>query len=391
MKLKYSNNSKNILFKDSYSGYIIPITLNFYIMKKYIVLPVIMLLFVATSFAQSSRRSSGKKSTKARTEVKAKRSTSKSRSATAKSRSSSARKSTPQKSKQKAVKRSSSSKSSGKSNARSIISKRNPVKSKSSSRSTTVKRKLPEIIKSNRSSSAKRSSVEVRKDNRSSSNKREAANIRKSVNNNNSKRINTNRTTNDLGTNSRINNNRIAERKAVRKNIAHRTNSGYDRISRKARHKGVWRVNRPLSIEIRRVRYPYRRPGLVNVYWTRNMYRNYAGFYPFHTHWYMDIGSEIETISSYDADYYVGDVKRVYGKVEEVYYSPEDRNYYLFFGAPYPYHDFSVVISRRDAKRLSLFPEWYFNNQHICVTGLITWFEDKPEMIVKSPSQIHRY
>ena len=84
-------------------------------------------------------------------------------------------------------------------------------------------------------------------------------------------------------------------------------------------------------------------------------------------------------------------MKGVYGKVKEVYYSPEDRNYYLYFGAPCPYHDFSVVISRRDAKRISMFPEWYFQNNHICVTGLITWFDDRPEIIVKNPGQIHRY
>ncbi len=121
------------------------------------------------------------------------------------------------------------------------------------------------------------------------------------------------------------------------------------------------------------------------------MYRNYAIFYPFHTSWQYDIGHSFETISAYDAAFYEGQVKRVYGKVEEVYYSEADRNYYLYFGNPFPYHDFSVVISRRDAKRISIIPEWYFDNHHIVVTGLISWFEDKPEIIVKSPSQIQRY
>jgi len=147
----------------------------------------------------------------------------------------------------------------------------------------------------------------------------------------------------------------------------------------------------PIPLEIRRVRYVYRHPVHINLIWTPTLLHRFMYYYPTHNYWDIDFGREIETISAYDAPDYAGTVKRVYGKVEEVYYSPEDENYILYIGAPFPYHDVSVVIPRHIAQDITMSPKWYFENEHIWVVGLINMWEDKPEIVVRDEDQIRRY
>lgn len=147
----------------------------------------------------------------------------------------------------------------------------------------------------------------------------------------------------------------------------------------------------PLSIEIRRVRYPYRYPGHLDLCWTPYLHNRFMFYYPLHNSWNHHYGEYIESISSYDAMSYAGSVKRVYGKVEEVYYSPEDRTYTLYFGGAFPYHDFSVVIPKNIAKEFSWSPTWYFEDEHVWVVGLIDVWENKPEIVVRDEDQIRRY
>ena len=147
----------------------------------------------------------------------------------------------------------------------------------------------------------------------------------------------------------------------------------------------------PIPLEIRRVRYIYRRPVHIDLIWTPRLLHRFMYYYPTHNYWNVEFGQEIETISAYDAAEWVGTVKRLYGKVEEVYYSPEDENYILYIGAPFPYQDVSVVIPRHIANDISLSPKWYFENEHIWVVGLINLWEGKPEIVVRDEDQIRRY
>jgi hypothetical protein len=147
----------------------------------------------------------------------------------------------------------------------------------------------------------------------------------------------------------------------------------------------------PAPIEVRRVNYVYRSPISVEIYWSNRMYREYRSIYPFYNNWNYTYGSRILSIPAYDAGYHVGMFRNVYGRVHEVYYAPETDLYYLYFGAPYPYHDFSVVISRREARRFSNRPEWFFNGQYIMVTGVIAMYDDKPEIEIVRRSQLVRY
>jgi len=148
---------------------------------------------------------------------------------------------------------------------------------------------------------------------------------------------------------------------------------------------------RPIPLEIRRVRYIYRHPVHISLIWTPRLLHRFMYYYPTHNNWRVDFGQEIETISSYDAESWVGTVQRVYGKVEEVYYNPDDETYTLYMGAPFPYQDVSVVIPKHIAQSFSLSPKWYFENELIWVVGLINTWENKPEIVVRDRDQIRRY
>jgi len=150
-------------------------------------------------------------------------------------------------------------------------------------------------------------------------------------------------------------------------------------------------VRPPRPREYRAERYPYRRPHDIHIIWSHNMRLEYIRIYPEVRRWHYDIGYRIPTISAYDALYYTGEVVNVYGKVYEVYYSAGTDEYYLYFGAYYPYHDFTVVLPGWIARRYSAYPERYLEREHMTVTGLISVFDDKPEMVVKNDSQVSLY
>lgn len=156
-------------------------------------------------------------------------------------------------------------------------------------------------------------------------------------------------------------------------------------------HRKVYHVKRPRSIEYRRIHYAYRVPKHINIVWSPRMYREYILIYPEFRYWYYPYGYKIRTISAYDAAYYIGDVANVYGKVYEAWYSWQTDEYYLYFGAPYPYYDFSVVVPGRKARQFNRNPEIFFEGRYIWVTGLISLHEGKPEMIVRKKHQIHLY
>jgi hypothetical protein len=147
----------------------------------------------------------------------------------------------------------------------------------------------------------------------------------------------------------------------------------------------------PVPWEIRRTRYYYRHPVHLDLIWTPLLFHRFMYYYPTHNNWDMEFGSQIETISAYEAKDYAGTVRRVYGKVDDVYYSPEDENYILYIGAPFPYQDISIVVPKNVARNISMSPKWYFDKEFIWVVGLINVWEGKPEIIVRDEEQIRKY
>ena len=121
------------------------------------------------------------------------------------------------------------------------------------------------------------------------------------------------------------------------------------------------------------------------------MHRYYCRMYPEVNHWYYNRGYHIEMVSSYFADYYIGEVMTVYGEVSEVYYSPRTDEYFLYYGPYYPYQDFTLIIPGYIARRYSPHPERYFERQYMAVTGLITNYDGQPEIVVRESFQLHPY
>jgi len=157
-------------------------------------------------------------------------------------------------------------------------------------------------------------------------------------------------------------------------------------------HRSVTKVyhSRPKPIDYRRVHHVYRAPVHVDIVWTPAMYREYRVIYP-GMNWNYRTGYRISTLSAYDALYYVGDVRRVYGRVTDVFYAWENDEYILYFGPQFPYHDFSVIIPGHIAERYSRRPERFFTGANVAVTGLITAYDGKPEVLVRRSHQIERY
>jgi len=131
-------------------------------------------------------------------------------------------------------------------------------------------------------------------------------------------------------------------------------------------------------------------PTYRNIYWSRNMYRDYRRWYPEY-HWRYNYGYRIQTISVFDAKYNLGEVAMVYGRVYATWHNRETDDFLLFFGGDYPNQHFTVVLPGRIARRFSWRPERYFLGEHLTVTGLITTFDGIPEVIVKNKRQVGLY
>lgn len=147
----------------------------------------------------------------------------------------------------------------------------------------------------------------------------------------------------------------------------------------------------PLSLEIRRSRYPYRAPVRLDIIWDIHMFNNFRIWYPDFHRWHYDYGYRIPSVSAYEAAEYDGEVVRVYGRVYEAYYSDSDNLLFLYFGGFYPYQDFTIVIPGDDAFRYGGDPVRFFEHQHVAATGLIDFYNNKPEMWLKQRQQIEVY
>lgn len=146
-----------------------------------------------------------------------------------------------------------------------------------------------------------------------------------------------------------------------------------------------------LAVEIRKVENPYRRPVQAELIWSPLLISQFKFYYPAHTDWRIEEGQKIGTVSAYQVWENVGALRRVYGKVLEVYFTSIDENYVLYIGDHFPYQDLSVVVPFAEMRKISRHPESYFKDQNVCVNGLISLWDGKPEIIVRSRVQVRRY
>ena len=79
----------------------------------------------------------------------------------------------------------------------------------------------------------------------------------------------------------------------------------------------------------------------------------------------------------------------VCGIVYGYYYSNKiiGKPTFLDMGAPYPHSTFTVIVGDADVLKFN-YPLEYLVNKDVCFTGVITVYNDKPEMMVADPAQI---
>lgn len=100
--------------------------------------------------------------------------------------------------------------------------------------------------------------------------------------------------------------------------------------------------------------------------------------------------SQIKSINANEANEHIGEIITVCGTVVSSNYNEETDNSPVFLNLekPYPDHIFTIFIVNAVRDSFSLPPEEYFLNKSICVTGVITKYKEKPEIVVNRVSQI---
>jgi DNA/RNA endonuclease YhcR with UshA esterase domain len=95
-------------------------------------------------------------------------------------------------------------------------------------------------------------------------------------------------------------------------------------------------------------------------------------------------------IASADAQNHIGETTMVCGPVASARYfdSAPGKPTLLNFDRPYPNHTFTVVVPGSARGRFREGPESLFRGKTICVTGRITNYRGKAEIVVEDPSRI---
>lgn len=346
-------------------------------MKKIIIITTILLFAISVHAQRSSRERSGHESEKQKSETTVRRSveqkSSRSHQATT-TRKASPRDISP-------ANRSRTNPSKSRTGNRSGVSRKQPLKS------TYEKPKQGQVSRSNKGNqgrtsgdrSPNRSNTGINKGQKPSPNKGTAGRYNGNVGSHNNSHRNNHSVRGNTGNSKPVT-------RAHAEYRQHYTTP--NRRALRTNHVKNYHYN---PVRYRKVNYHYRVPNRVHVTWTSRMYHDYRLIYPEFGYWYYPIGYRIVTVPSYNAFHHIGEVRNVYGKVHEVYYSWTTDEYHLYFGGNYPYHDFTVIIPGNKARRYDRYPEYYFEGRYIWVTGLLSTFEGRPEMIVRRRSQIHLY
>lgn len=97
-----------------------------------------------------------------------------------------------------------------------------------------------------------------------------------------------------------------------------------------------------------------------------------------------------DQISASEASHHVGKERTVCGWVASATYAARSRRQptFLNLDEPYPRHIFTIVVWGSDRSQFREPPERAFRDENICVTGLISTYRDKPQIVVRQPAQI---
>jgi hypothetical protein len=95
-------------------------------------------------------------------------------------------------------------------------------------------------------------------------------------------------------------------------------------------------------------------------------------------------------IGAEEAARHIGTTNTVCGRVVEARYLSESQRKLTFlnFEAPYPDQVFDAVIEEPDRPKFSEPPETAYKGKKICVEGVITEYNGRPQIKVTDPRQI---
>jgi hypothetical protein len=97
----------------------------------------------------------------------------------------------------------------------------------------------------------------------------------------------------------------------------------------------------------------------------------------------------VKTISPDSAECYAAQHATICGKVYGYYYNSKINSHptFLDMGACYPHSTFTVLITDSALLRFNYDVQYLVDND-VCVSGVVTVYNDKPEMIIGDPMQV---
>ena len=99
--------------------------------------------------------------------------------------------------------------------------------------------------------------------------------------------------------------------------------------------------------------------------------------------------AQTNKITAAEAKDHVGETRTVCGQVASTHYAVRTKGQptFLNLDEPYPRQIFTILIWGSDRAKFGT-PETKYENARVCVTGKITSFRGKPEIIASEPKQI---
>ena len=86
---------------------------------------------------------------------------------------------------------------------------------------------------------------------------------------------------------------------------------------------------------------------------------------------------------------YVGQTIKVCDKVAGTFVTKSDKPLtYLNLGADFPNAKLTIVIFQKDLVNFPLTPSDHYKGMNICITGELTIYKDRPQIIANRPDQI---
>ena len=86
---------------------------------------------------------------------------------------------------------------------------------------------------------------------------------------------------------------------------------------------------------------------------------------------------------------YVGKTITVCSKVQSTFVTKGDKKTtYINFGKPYPDATFTAVIFESSLEKFKYTPSEFLKDKNVCITGKVSIYKDKPQIIVSSQEQI---